>query len=325
MQRRQILGFCGIFLLLVMALSCGCSTTKPIDSAPDETSPQDLSTFVKTAAVYADQVGETTAVEEFSKKSGLYSGEDRYIYAYDFDGTLLAYPHEADEVGADGLNWTDIRGFPAIRVAAYAASTGGGYFTYLSPESSGGTTDDEPGNSYLPKIGYSYPVDETWWIGSEVSIHDLAGDERATYPTAVEDMIALVEEGASYGRSHGSEEAFAEISNRSGIFVDLDGHYIYAYDYNGTLLAHPYLTGSIGDNLIEREDPFGMKMIRALSETAESGGGFVVFIWPNPDKDNRLEQKIGYVQPVDERWWVGSGVYLSEITGIDTSLPALSQ
>jgi hypothetical protein len=49
--------------------------------------------------------------------------------------------------------------------------------------------------------------------------------------------------------------------------------------------------------------------------------GHIVFIWPNPDREDRQELKIEYVLPVDETWWVGSGVYLSEITGRDASLP----
>jgi two-component system NarL family sensor kinase len=48
----------------------------------------------------------------------------------------------------------------------------------------------------------------------------------------------------------------------------------------------------------------------------------VIFLWPNPGNDNLIEMKIGYVLPVDETWWVGSGVYLNEITGVNTSYPA---
>ena len=322
MQRRPEYCIFGI-LLLVMLLFSGCSSTRSLESAPDKTSPGELADFVQNAAESAGRTTGPAAVEEFSRKPGPFAEGTLNIYACGFNGTLLAHPQKADEVGTDMMNRTDIRGFPAIRVAAYAASNGGGYYTYLSPEPAGGITDETVRDSYIPKIGYSYPVDEDWWIGSDIYIHELAIDGKGLYPAAVEEMIALVEEGVAYGRSHGEDDSFAEISNRSGIFLDPEGHYLYAYDFNGTLLAHPYLTDSIGDNLIEMEDPFGMKMIRALSETAESGGGFIVFIWPNPDKENRLEQKIGYVMPVDEKWWVGSGVYLSEITGIDTSLPAL--
>ncbi|MFA6673539.1 MAG: cache domain-containing protein [Methanoculleus sp.] len=83
--------------------------------------------------------------------------------------------------------------------------------------------------------------------------------------------------------------------------------YVYAYDYGGTLLAHPHEKDAIGTSLIGRQDPYGMENIRALRDTAESGGGFIVFIWPNPGQEDRDELKIGYVLPVDDTWWVGSG------------------
>ncbi len=43
-----------------------------------------------------------------------------------------------------------------------------------------------------------------------------------------------------------------------------------------------------------------MENIRALAETARSDGGYIVFVWPNPDHGNRDELKIGYVLPVNE-------------------------
>ncbi len=64
-----------------------------------------------------------------------------------------------------------------------------------------------------------------------------------------------------------------------------------------------------------------MENIRVLVEAARSGGGYVVFVWPNLENENRGEVKIGYVLPVDEVWWVGSGFYPSEITGEDAPLP----
>ena len=139
-----------------------------------------------------------------------------------------------------------------------------------------------------------------------------------------QDPVGIGQLGHAYALSgeKGRAMAFTEISNRSGRFVDGKGHYIYAYDYNGTLLAHPYLPEKIGTSLMDHRDPFGMESIRALSDTARAGGGYIVFIWPNPDKGNQEELKIGYVLPVDDTWWVGSGVYLSEITGQDSSFPS---
>ncbi|WMW26231.1 cache domain-containing protein [Methanolobus sediminis] len=279
----------------------------------------DLAEFVEDASEYAVAAGEQAALSEFSKKDGQFSRDNVYIYAYDYNGTLLAHPYQPEAVGTNRLNWSDARGLPMIRIAESTASNGGGFIAYLYPAPEDGVIDEKALDSYEPKIGYVAPAGENCWIGSGIYFSDMvsAGSGR---PEVISEMIGLVEDCAVYGREEGSVKAFAEISNQSGMFVDDEGHYIYAYDYEGTLLAHPYLPELIGSNLIEKRDQFGMETIRALAETARSGGGYVVFIWPNPDNENMDELKIGYVLPVNDTWWVGSGVYLSEITGEDSSL-----
>lgn len=293
---------------------------EPIVRVGGEMSADDLAAFVQNASAYVTAVGEHAALAEFSRKDGTFSRGDVYVYAYDYNGTLLAHPNEPDLVGTNRLNWTDIRGLPVFRVGAFTASSGGGFIAYLYPAAKGGIIDEKALDTYEPKIAYAFPT-ETSWIGSEMYLADML-PEGSSRPQIVRDMTRLVERCAVNGREKGSAITFAEISNRSGMFVDAQGHYIYAYDYNGTLLAHPYLPEKIGSNLINRRDLFGMENIRALANTAHSGGGYVVFIWPNPGKGNREDLKIGYVLPVDDAWWVGSGVYLSEITGTDASLPS---
>jgi signal transduction histidine kinase len=278
----------------------------------------DLAAHVQNASAYMDAVGEEAALEEFSRTEGLFSHGNIYIYAYDYKGTLLAHPYENDLVGKNRLNSTDVRGLPVTRIGAHTASNGGGFIAYLYPAPENGTIDEKAMDSYQPKIGYVSPAGEQFWIGSGLYFTDIVCESAGECPGTVSEMVRLVERCAAYGKEQGSALAFDEISNRSGMFVDAEGHYIYAYDYNGTLLAHPYLPEMIGSSLIEKRDPFRMENVRALADTARSGGGYVVFVWPNPDKGNREELKIGYVLPVNDAWWVGSGVYLSKITGEDS-------
>ncbi len=283
--------------------------------------PQDLEAFVQSASAYAAGVDQNAALALFQDKDGNFSRGNLYVYAYDYKGTLLAHPYQSNLVGTDRTNWTDVRGLPFVRLSEYTALNGGGYIAYLYPAPHGGVIDEKALDTYQPKIGYVAPVDEHWWIGSGMYFSDMV-QAGAGRPEVVSRMIALVEDAACYGQAQGTAAALAEISDTTGRFVDTEGHYVYAYDYDGTLLAHPYLSDQIGTSLIDRTDPFGMEQIRVLSETARNGGGYVVFIWPNPERENRDELKIGYVLPVDEHWWAGSGVYLSEITGTDS--PALS-
>ena len=311
MKRYHLIG--RVCLLAALAvLAAGCSSPGVQESAGENTTTGDLAVFVREAAAYAEDAGKDAALAEFGNASGRFSRGDVYVYAYDYNGTLLAHPYERELVGTIRANWTDVRGLPAVRIGAETAANGGGYIAYLYPAPENGSTDETAEGTYTLKLGYVAPAGEGWWIGSDIS---LAGNGREPYPEAVSAMVDLVERGAAYGREHDRPGAFTEISNQTGTLVDAGGHYLYAYDYNGTLLAHPYLQAAVGSSLIERQDPFGMKNIRALRDTARDGGGFIVFVWPNPDRENREELKIGYVLPVDETWWVGSGVYLSEITG----------
>jgi len=310
----------GMACLLILA--AGCSGQVGQGNAGENQTHADPAGFVREAAAFAESAGEDAALAEFGNASGRFARGSLYIYACDYNGTLLAHPYASEAVGANRGNWTDVRGLPAIRIGAATAANGGGYIAYLYPTPENGSIDEAAEETSLPKIVYVAPAGETWWVASGSYLSGAAGPGTEPYPEPVSAMIDLVERGAAYGRDHGRATAFRAISNQTGTFVDAAGHYLYAYDYNGTLLAHPYLQAAVGSNLIERQDPFGMKNIRALRDTARDGGGFVVFVWPNPDRENREELKIGYVLPVDETWWVGSGVYLSEITGVDASFPS---
>lgn len=318
MKRALVPGLACLLLVAVLSFS-GCSTTGPAGAAPDVRTPADLAGFVSHAAHYAESSGRDAALATFSQKTGPFSRGDLYIYAYDYNGTLLADPSQPEAVGTNRLDRTDVRGLPVIRIGAHVASGGGGFIAYLDPAPASGALNESHGESSVPKIGYVCPAGSDMWIGSGLSLSDLADTGPRGMPPAIGNMTDLVRRGAEYGRTHGDDAAFAAIPDASGMFVDGEGHYLYAYDYNGTLLAHPHLRGAVGTNLIGLADPFGMETIRALADTARSGGGFIVFVWPNPGRENREELKIGYVLPVNERWWVGSGVYLSEITGVDTS------
>jgi two-component system NarL family sensor kinase len=312
-----------IVLFLVGAvLLAGCSSSEygpqnvtagPTTPLSQQMTPGQLEGLVKDAASYARSAGKETALAEFSKKEGLFSHGDVYIYAYDFNGTLIAHPYQPEAMGTNRLNFTDIRGLPVIAIGNYTASTGGGFIAYLYPEPEGQVIDEAARDSYVPKIGYVYPVDDTWWIGSGIYFADLAGGGPVPEPVA--DVIRLEREGVAFAQKYGKETAFAEISNQTGMFVDAEGHYLVAYDYNGTVLAHPHLPNAIGMDLSGRKGPFGMDIVRADADTARAGGGYVIYIWPNPNADNQEEIKIGYTLPFDQNWWIGSGAYLSEVTG----------
>ena len=123
-----------------------------------------------------------------------------------------------------------------------------------------------------------------------------------------EEMVAFVQEAVAYARQNGKEKALAEFSNRNGSFFR-GVLYIYAYDYNGTTIAHPVNPEKIGVNRLQEPDAEGTWFITNLREAAYNGTGFTTYTYINPVHNNTVEKKLGYVMKVDETWWLGSGIY----------------
>jgi len=53
------------------------------------------------------------------------------------------------------------------------------------------------------------------------------------------ELISFVESAVAYAQKNGKDKALKEFSNKTGSFVHGD-LYIYAYDFNGTNIAHPF-------------------------------------------------------------------------------------
>lgn len=127
-----------------------------------------------------------------------------------------------------------------------------------------------------------------------------------------EQMVAFVKEAVAYAKENGKETALAEFSNPKGSFVRGD-LYLYAYDYNGTTIAHPVNPEKIGVNRLEEKDADGKYFIRELMDASVDGTGFVEYTYINPLNDRRVEKKLGYVEQVDDEWWLGSGIYYGPV------------
>lgn len=121
-------------------------------------------------------------------------------------------------------------------------------------------------------------------------------------------LVAFVEKAVAYARQNGKEKALEAFSNPKGPFVDGE-LYIYAYDMNGTTLAHPFNPEKVGVSRIAEKDASGGLFIRNLRDTAANGSGFVDFYYINPVNNRTVEKKLGYVMKVDDHWWLGSGIY----------------
>ena len=132
------------------------------------------------------------------------------------------------------------------------------------------------------------------------------------HSSSLTELVDFVRVARDYAREVGQEKACLEFDNKTGKFVRGD-LYIYAYDFQGTNVAHPFRPDFIGKSKISLTDPNGVALIKDLIDCSRRGEDFTYFIFPNPDHKSKDELKVGYSARIDDDWWVGSGIYLSDV------------
>jgi cytochrome c len=154
------------------------------------------------------------------------------------------------------------------------------------------------------------PVQETVAPTAVIALETTPAGAAPVIPRAAtrDEMVAFVKEAVAYARTNGKEKALAEFSNRNGSFFRGE-LYIYAYDANGTTIAHPVNPEKIGVNRLYEKDAEGNLFIQELRSAATNGTGFVTYYYINPVHKNIIEKKLGYAMNVDPTWWLGSGIY----------------
>ncbi|WP_158634055.1 methyl-accepting chemotaxis protein [Radiobacillus deserti] len=91
--------------------------------------------------------------------------------------------------------------------------------------------------------------------------------------------------------------------------IEIGKHgYFFIIDEQGVLLGHP---NSEGTNLWDKEDPNGVKVGKAIVESALEGNGFSYYDWPLPDNPNAIEPKVTYAEQ-EENWGfiICAGTYM---------------
>lgn len=122
-----------------------------------------------------------------------------------------------------------------------------------------------------------------------------------------DELVKRVKNARDYAHANGKAEAVAAFNDPEGHFAD-GANYIFAYDNEGTTLALPHQPEMIGTSRFVFTDTYGVKIIQWEVSVAKQGGGFVYIHYFDPDTgDTRL--KLCYVTPVNDQWFVGSGIY----------------
>jgi cytochrome c len=121
-----------------------------------------------------------------------------------------------------------------------------------------------------------------------------AGAEYATS----KDAELLVHRAAGFLRKEGRARALAAFNDRKGPFVYRD-LYVFAYDLDGTCLAHPTKPERVGRNNLADKDPDGRLFVKERIEIAKKHGkGWQDYKFHNPATE-KVEQKVAYFELVD--------------------------
>lgn len=134
-------------------------------------------------------------------------------------------------------------------------------------------------------------------------VHSVHAQTKATAAEAT----AMVKKGVAFMKANGKDKGHAEISNKSGQFIDRD-LYLVVYALDGTVRAHGANEKMIGKNLIELKDVDGKEFVKERVELAKSKGTFWQdYKFTNPT-NKKIEPKSMYCEKLDDAAVCG-GIY----------------
>jgi signal transduction histidine kinase len=108
-----------------------------------------------------------------------------------------------------------------------------------------------------------------------------------------------VDKAEKFYKENGKEKSIAEFNKSKGQFVKGE-LYIYIWDLQGTVLAHPTNPATIGKNNRNVPDEDGKFFRKEAVDLANAkGSGWIDYKYKNP-KTNKVEQKTTYVKKVDD-------------------------
>lgn len=110
---------------------------------------------------------------------------------------------------------------------------------------------------------------------------------------------ALVEKAEAFMLQHGKEECLAEVNKPDGQFVKGE-LYVFVYDMNAVMLAHPKNPNLIGQSLYDKPDSRGKLFRKEIIEKAKAdGSGWVDYVYLNP-QSGKEEDKTTYFKKVGD-------------------------
>ena len=252
--------------------------------------------MVKRAIAYARNTSKEEALAAFNDVNGSFVNGEDYLLGDDINMTCIVQPYRKELLGTDRSNVTDVNGVKFVRIQEFIAGYGGGYSfcIYSNPTKN---------FTYQAKFNYIEPIEGIGYLASGVFI---PGVNPEVDKALVSELVARVNQAAELGETEGKEKTSAVLNDMNGSFVK-DNNYIFALDYNGTVLSMPYNPESVGKNYLNTTDIYGTPVYHLAIDIAKSGGGLAYFTIYNPES-GKDELMLCYILQVGDDWLVGSGI-----------------
>ena len=115
-----------------------------------------------------------------------------------------------------------------------------------------------------------------------------------------DEAVTLVQSAVAFYKTNGLEKSIDEFSNPKGQFSKGE-LYVFAYDINGTMMAHPNNPKLIGQNLLDVPDATSKNFYRKtiITTALKDGKGWVDYKYQNP-KTKEQENKTTYFEKADD-------------------------
>jgi signal transduction histidine kinase len=135
----------------------------------------------------------------------------------------------------------------------------------------------------------------------------IACGAHAQTKATLAEATAMVKKGVAYIKANGKEKGQAEISNKTGPFVDRD-LYLVVYAMDGMVRAHGANEKMIGKNLIDLKDIDGKEFVKERVELAKTKGTFTQDYKFTDPTTKKIAPKTMYCEKLDDAVVCG-GVY----------------
>ena len=111
-----------------------------------------------------------------------------------------------------------------------------------------------------------------------------------------DEAMAMVKKAVGFIKDQGADKAYAEISNKSGQFVDRD-LYVVVYGLDGKVLAHGANSKLIGKDMLDAQDVDGKPYVKERVDMAKAQPTF----WQDYKFANPVSKKVEPKQMYCER------------------------